>query len=53
MVDGAKALTKVIRSTFGRHTPIQRCQVHKARNVIDRLPKPLHAAVRKIGRAHV
>jgi putative transposase len=47
IVDGAKALTKVIRSSFGRHTPIQRCQVHKARNVIDRLPKPLHAAVRK------
>jgi putative transposase len=39
IVDGAKALTKVIRSTFGRHTPIQRCQVHKARNVIERLPK--------------
>src|SRR5438045_3841250 len=47
IVDGAKALTKVIRSTFGRHTPIQRCQVHKARNVIDRLPKPLHASARK------
>jgi putative transposase len=47
IVDGAKALTKVIRSTFGRHTPIQRCQVHKARNVIDRLPKPLHASVRR------
>ena len=47
IVDGAKALTKVIRSSFGRHTPIQRCQVHKARNVIDRLPKPLHASVRK------
>ncbi len=47
IVDGAKALTKVIRSTFGRQTPIQRCQVHKARNVIDRLPKPLHASVCK------
>jgi putative transposase len=47
IVDGAKALTKVIRATFGRHTPIQRCQVHKARNVIERLPKPLHAPVRK------
>ncbi len=47
IVDGAKALTKAIRSSFGRHTPIQRCQVHKARNVIDRLPKPLHASVRK------
>src|SRR3970282_2197696 len=47
IVDGAKALTKAIRSTFGRHTPIQRCQIHNARNVIDRLPKPLHASVRK------
>ncbi|HAN63303.1 MAG TPA: IS256 family transposase, partial [Rhizobiales bacterium] len=47
IVDGAKALTKAIRATFGRHTPIQRCQIHKARNVIDRLPKPLHASVRK------
>ena len=47
IVDGAKALTKVRRSTFGRHTPIQRCQIHKARNVIERLPKPLHASVRK------
>lgn len=47
IVDGAKALTKAIRSTFGRHTPIQRCQIHKARNVIERLPKPLHTSVRK------
>jgi transposase-like protein len=47
IVDGARALTKAIRATFGRHTPIQRCQVHKARNVIERLPKPLHASVRK------
>jgi putative transposase len=47
IVDGAKALTKVIRATFGQHTPIQRCQIHKARNVIERLPKPLHASVRK------
>jgi putative transposase len=47
ILDGAKALTKAIRATFGRHTPIQRCQIHKARNVIERLPKPLHASVRK------
>ncbi len=36
IVDGAKALSKVIRRTFGNHTPIQRCQIHKARNVIER-----------------
>jgi hypothetical protein len=38
IVDGAKALTKAIRQTFGGHTPIQRCQVHKARNIVERLP---------------
>jgi putative transposase len=47
IVDGAKALSKVIRRTFGAHMPIQRCQIHKARNVIDRLPKSLHASVRR------
>src|SRR3974390_1916780 len=47
IIDGAKALSKVIRRTFGAHTPIQRCQIHKARNVIDRLPKPLHVSVRR------
>ncbi len=47
IVDGARALTKAIRRTFGRDTPIQRCQVHKARNIIARLPKNLHASVRR------
>src|SRR5215218_5895740 len=31
IVDGAKALTKAIRRTFGRDTPIQRCWVHTIR----------------------
>jgi len=44
--DGSKALIKAIRRTFGRHTPIQRCQVHKARTIVERLPKHLHASVR-------
>jgi transposase-like protein len=48
IVDGAKALRKAIRKTFGCHTPIQRCQVHKARNILERLPKPLHASVRTV-----
>ncbi len=47
IVDGAKALTKAIRRTFGRDTPIQRCQVHKARNIAERLPKALQAPVRR------
>lgn len=46
IVDGSKALIKAIRRTFGRHTLIQRCQVHKARNIVERLPKHLHASAR-------
>ena len=47
IIDGAKALRKAIRRTFGKHTPIQRCQVHKGRNIMERLPKHLHASVRR------
>ena len=31
-----------------RHTPIQRCQVHKARNIVERLPRFLQAGARKV-----
>jgi putative transposase len=48
IIDGAKALSKAIRRTFGRHTPIQRCQIHKARNIMGRLPPSWHAAVRRV-----
>ena len=47
IIDGAKALSKAIRRTFGKDTPIQRCQVHKARNIAERLPKEMHASIRK------
>jgi putative transposase len=47
IIDGSKALAKAIRRSFGRHTPIQRCQIHKARNIMERLPKALHASVRR------
>ena len=47
VIDVLKALAKAIRATFGRRTPIQRCQVQKARNIVERLPKPLHASVRE------
>src|SRR5271167_3640421 len=48
IIDGAKALSKAIRRTFGRAAAIQRCQVHKARNIMERLPKSLHASVRRV-----
>ena len=47
IVDGAKALSKAIRNTFGVAAAIQRCQVHKGRNIIERLPLHLHASVKK------
>ncbi|MCP4935520.1 MAG: IS256 family transposase, partial [bacterium] len=47
ILDGAKALKKAVINTFGKHTLIQRCQVHKSRNIIDRLPKGFHATTKK------
>jgi len=38
VIDGGKALHKAIRDTFGEKALIQRCQVHKKRNVLDHLP---------------
>ena len=35
------------RNTFGVAAAIQRCQVHKGRNIIERLPLHLHASVKK------
>ena len=46
IIDGSKALTKAIRRTFGRNTPIQRCQVHYA----DLRIMPTSAANRPGGR---
>ena len=48
IIDGSKALSKAIRAVFGRDVAIQRCQIHKARNIMDRLPKSMHAQVRRV-----
>ncbi len=47
IVDGAKALSKAIKRTFGPVAALQRCQVHKGRNIIERLDESLHAGVKK------
>ena len=39
VIDGAKALRKALKTVFGHNVLIQRCQVHKLRNVLDYLPK--------------
>jgi len=38
LLDGSKALRKAVRETFGDGALVQRCQVHKLRNVLDHLP---------------
>ncbi len=38
VIDGGKGLRKAIRSVFGAWALIQRCQVHKMRNVLEHLP---------------
>jgi transposase-like protein len=48
IVDGAKALSRAVRDTFGDFALIQRCQIHKGRNIIERLDPSLHASVKKV-----
>jgi putative transposase len=47
VIDGGKALRKAIVECFGATALIQRCQEHKRRNVIDHLPRELHASVNR------
>jgi len=39
VIDGSKALRRALKDVFGQHVLIQRCQVHKMRNILDYLPK--------------
>jgi len=45
VLDGSKALRKACAQVFGERAPVQRCQLHKRRNVKDHLPPSLHAEV--------
>jgi putative transposase len=45
VLDGSKALRKAIRDVFGGLALVQRCQVHKQRNVLDHLPQSLRPSV--------
>ena len=47
VIDGAPGLRRAIDDVFGSHGVVQRCQVHKLRNVIGHLPERLHASVGK------
>jgi transposase-like protein len=47
VIDGGKAIRKALRDVFGDRAIVQRCQVHKARNVRDHLPEVRRAYVAK------
>jgi putative transposase len=42
VLDGAKAIKKAVASRFGSNVLIQRCRVHKKRNIQKYLPKRYH-----------
>ena len=45
VLDGAKALHKAVRRHAGEAAPIQRCQLHKRRNVLRHLPEAYQAEI--------
>jgi transposase-like protein len=47
ILDGGKALAAAVRKHAGEAGFIQRCQVHKRRNVVDHLPDEYKADVRR------
>jgi putative transposase len=52
VLDGAKALTRAVKDVFDKPI-VQRCQQHKIRNVIDKLPDRLkQVAERRMRQAY-
>ena len=51
VLDGSKGLRSAVRSVFGQWALVQRCQVHKSKNVVEHLPESkrvwVRAAIRK------
>jgi transposase-like protein len=53
VIDGGKGLRYALNSVFGRLALVQRCQLHKRRNVLDHLPGHMHSFVaKKLERAY-
>lgn len=50
ILDGALALHKAVRAVFGEAALIQRCQVHKLRNILEHLPERERPSVQAVVR---
>ena len=46
VIDGSTALRAAIRDVFGSRALVQRCQIHKMRNVLSHLPEKKHDPIR-------
>ncbi|MCZ7585228.1 MAG: IS256 family transposase [Deltaproteobacteria bacterium] len=51
VIDGSKALRAAVDRVFGTRNPVQRCRIHKIRNVYEKLPKDSRDQVRATMRA--
>ena len=47
VIDGGKGIRKALTDVFGNRAVVQRCQVHKTRNVLDHLPDERRSYVRR------
>ncbi|MFO0761385.1 MAG: IS256 family transposase [Byssovorax sp.] len=47
VIDGGKGIRKALTDVFGDRAIVQRCQVHKTRNVLDHLPDERRTYVRR------
>lgn len=45
VIDGSKALASAVHEVFGQKALVQRCQIHKRRNVLQKLPEHKQARV--------
>jgi putative transposase len=48
ILDGGKGVNKAVRDVFGSYAVLQRCQIHKKRNVMEHLPFHRRLLVKKI-----
>lgn len=51
VIDGSKALRKAVDEVFGTDNPVQRCRIHKVRNVMGYLPDERKCDVQSAMRA--
>jgi len=47
VIDGSKALRKAVSDVFGKKAIVQRCQVHKCRNIVEHLPDGMQTSTNR------